>query len=184
VRPCVYLVFPQFCARSLATPRPRAGVCRRKRRKPSRGLQRFAIGSLSSIGITYYHAAYLAGTDMSSAASSQRGSVRAHKVEDSANTPTAARLSSETDGQNKVHLADAANDSLVLRMTAGVYARDKNRLYVRQILLLRNVCQTCRSTAAIFLSHKRIPDSCMRISAIIRFRFAITDCFSTFHMSV
>lgn len=46
----------------------RAGVCRQERRKPSRGLQRFAIGGLSSIGITYYHAAYLAGADMSSAA--------------------------------------------------------------------------------------------------------------------
>jgi len=40
--PRVCLAFPQFCARFLATPRPRAGVCRRtdgSRRK----LQRFAI---------------------------------------------------------------------------------------------------------------------------------------------
>lgn len=144
-----------FALDLLATPRPRAGVCRRERRKPSRGLQRFAIGGLSSIGITYYHAAYLAGADMSSAASSQRGSVRAHKVEDSANTPTAARLSSETDGQNKVHLADAANGSLVLRMTAGMYARGKNHLYVRQILLLRNmyVKLADQQQLSIFLSH-------------------------------
>ncbi|KAL0105441.1 hypothetical protein PUN28_016834 [Cardiocondyla obscurior] len=71
------------------------------RRKPSRTSKIRNRGCLSSgIGNAYYRA--------SSAAP------RAHKVEDSANTPTAARLSSKTGGPNKVHLADAANGNLVL----------------------------------------------------------------------
>jgi hypothetical protein len=112
---CAYLAFPQFCAASRRRP-PTEAVANFKRlgdpgpsrgpRAVRRGLSRIITVPCPQEGPTR---ASRGPRDMSAAAASARraANARAHKVEGSANTRTAASLPSRTDGRNKARFADA-----------------------------------------------------------------------------
>lgn len=126
--PTVLRAIPRYSAasrRRLPTDRRKPSQTSKIRDRRGRGRGGTGRGrggplSLPRVVYAYYHDACLAGVDMSSSAA------RAHKVEDSANTPTAASLSSRTDGRNKVRRCLAigeANGNLVLRSAAAMLSR-------------------------------------------------------------